>query len=48
MCCQSESIVASEYIMNQIRFVARLAQGLLAVTIVVAIGLVFQLITIVN
>jgi hypothetical protein len=34
--------------MNQIHIVARLAQGLLAVAIVVAIGLVFQLTTIVN
>jgi Mg2+/citrate symporter len=32
-----------EYIMNQINLVERLAQGLLAVTIVFAIGLVFQL-----
>jgi hypothetical protein len=32
-----------EYIMNQINLVARLAQGLLAVTIVFAIGLMFQL-----
>jgi hypothetical protein len=37
-----------EYIMNQIHIAARLAQGLLAVTIVFAIGLVFQLTTIVN
>jgi hypothetical protein len=48
MCSSSESIVTSEYIMNQIHLVARLAQGLLAVTIVFAIGLVFQLTTIVS
>jgi hypothetical protein len=29
--------------MNELNLVARLAQGLLAVTIVIAIGLVFQL-----
>jgi hypothetical protein len=34
---------ASEYIMNQINLAARLAQGLLAVTIVFAIGLAVQL-----
>jgi len=39
----SESTNASEYIMNQINLAARLAQGLLAVTIVFAIGLAFQL-----
>jgi hypothetical protein len=33
----------SEYIMNQINLVERLAQGLLTVTIVFAIGLAFQL-----
>ena len=33
----------SEYVMNQINLVERLAQGLLAVTIVFAIGLAFQL-----
>jgi hypothetical protein len=32
-----------EYLMNQINLAARLAQGLLAVTIVFAIGLLFQL-----
>jgi len=33
----------SEYVMNQINLVERLAQGLLAVTIVFAIGLAFEL-----
>jgi hypothetical protein len=33
----------SEYIMNQINLVERLAQGLLTVTIVFAIGFAFQL-----
>ena len=33
----------SEYVMNQINVFERLAQGLLAVTIVFAIGLLFQL-----
>jgi hypothetical protein len=33
----------SEHIMNQVNLVERLAQGLLAVTIVFAIELVFQL-----
>jgi hypothetical protein len=32
-----------EHIMNQLQLAARLAQGLLAVTIVFAIGVVFQL-----
>jgi hypothetical protein len=39
----SESTNASEYIMNQINLAARLAQGFLAVTVVFAIGVVFQL-----
>jgi hypothetical protein len=43
MCSTSGSTNTSEYIMNQITLAARLAQGLLAVTIVFAIGLVFQL-----
>jgi hypothetical protein len=33
----------SEYIMNEINLAARLAQGLLAITIVFAIGIAFQL-----
>jgi hypothetical protein len=37
------SIGTLEYIMDQINLVERLAQGLLAVTIVFALGLVFQL-----
>jgi hypothetical protein len=43
MCSPSGSTNASEYIMNEIHLAARLAQALLAVTIVVAIGLLFQL-----
>jgi hypothetical protein len=43
MCSTSGSINTSEYIMNELNLAARLAQGLLAVTIVFAIGLVFQL-----
>ena len=43
MYLSSESPIALEYIMNEIHLVARLAQGLLAVTIVTAIGVVFQL-----
>jgi hypothetical protein len=43
MCSTSGSTNTSEYIMNEFQLVARLAQGLLAVTIVFAIGLVFQL-----
>jgi hypothetical protein len=39
----SESTNASEYIMNQTNLAARLAQGFLAVTVVFAIGVVFQL-----
>ena len=39
----SESTNASEYIMNEINLTARFAQGLLAVTVVFAIGVVFQL-----
>jgi hypothetical protein len=39
----SGSICNSEHITNEIPFVARLAQGLLAVTIVFALGLAFQL-----
>jgi hypothetical protein len=33
----------SEHIMNEINLAARLAQGLLAITIVFAIGIAFQL-----
>jgi hypothetical protein len=33
----------SEYIMNEFNLAARLAQGLLAITIVFAIGIAFQL-----
>jgi hypothetical protein len=36
-------LTLKEYIMNEIHLIARLAQGLLAVTIVFAIGLVVQL-----
>jgi hypothetical protein len=43
MCSSSEAINTSEHIMNEIHLVARVAQGLLAVTIVFAIGLLFQL-----
>ena len=43
MCSTSESTNASEYIMNEINLTARFAQGLLAVTVVFAIGVVFQL-----
>jgi hypothetical protein len=39
----SESTGIKEHIMNQINIAARLAQGLLAVTIVFAIGVVMQL-----
>jgi hypothetical protein len=34
---------SEEYIMNEIHLVSKLAQGLLAVTIVFAIGVVLQL-----
>jgi hypothetical protein len=43
MCSTSGSTNASEYIMNELNLAARLAQGLLALTIVFAIGVAFQL-----
>jgi hypothetical protein len=43
MCSATGSTNTSEYIMNEINLAARLAQGLLALTIVFAIGLVFEL-----
>jgi hypothetical protein len=43
MCSTSGSINTSEYIMNEINLAARLAHGLLAFTIVFAIGLLFEL-----
>jgi hypothetical protein len=43
MYSSSGSIDTQEHIMNEIHLIARLAQGLLAVTIVFAIGVVVQL-----
>jgi hypothetical protein len=44
MCLQVGDKCNAEIIMNRIHLVERLAQGLLAVTIVFAIGLGFQLV----